>query len=258
MTASMFLIGAAVGVAALKYLPALCGRAIAPTADASISKSSAGRMSNMQLTSIENSLPEQNVPTAAEVIAEHELQVLRGETATLQSQQDLGQKNRSQFNDNKAIGGQQMKIAGPLQATGETTLAYWNALNAIMMRELSMRAAPPQLTAGNAMSFVSGQSGAYQYAAAAIRKLSIAEVDPEVVALARDLAAWYEQGLANNRTAESLLGSADIAARQGSTGNNWQTAEKQHREQCLQINLRGEQLRNSLSRKYGLAFPKLQ
>ena len=70
--------------------------------------------------------------------------------------------------------------------------------------------------------------------------------------------AWYNQGIANSHAAGSLLQSADIASRQGQPGQDWQAAEKQHREQCLQINRQGEQLRDALSRKYGVAFPKLQ
>ncbi|MCC7084232.1 MAG: hypothetical protein IT427_04405 [Pirellulales bacterium] len=143
-------------------------------------------------------------------------------------------------------------------STGQRTLAYWNKLNSIMAREAAMRSAPPQLTAANAISFVSNQTSAYEYAATAMRQLSTTGVDPQAVAIGRDIAAWYDQGVANSRSAESLLGSDDIASRQGAAGQGWSSAAKQHREQCLAINRRGEQLRQALSRRYGLDFPALQ
>jgi hypothetical protein len=108
------------------------------------------------------------------------------------------------------------------------------------------------------MSFVSSQTSAYEYAAGAIRELSTSGVDPQAAAIGRDIAAWYDQGVANSRNATSLLGSDDVAARQGAAGQGWSSAEKQHREQCLAINRRGAQLRQELSRKYGIEFPALQ
>ncbi len=121
-----------------------------------------------------------------------------------------------------------------------------------------MRSAPPQLIAANAGSFVSGRTQAFEYAAGAIRKLNAAGVDADVVALSGDLTQWYDQGLANSRQAESLLQSTDVDSRQGTPGQSWQAAERQHRNRCLEINQHGAQLQQSLSRKYGLRFPPLQ
>lgn len=121
-----------------------------------------------------------------------------------------------------------------------------------------MRNAPPQLTANSAGGFLAGRSQAFEYAAAAIRKLNAAGVDPEVVALADELAKWYDEGLANSRQAGSLLQSTDLGSRQGPPGQSWQAAERQHRERCLELNQIGAQLQQSLSRKYALQFPPLQ
>jgi hypothetical protein len=140
---------------------------------------------------------------------------------------------------------------------GEATLAYWNRLNDVMAREAAMRAAPPKLTADNALSFVTGSADAYTYAAGAIRALDPAGVDPQATALAQEIAVWYDQGAANSREAGSLLQSNDVAARQGQSGKTWKTSAEEHRKQCLEINKRGERLRGELSHKYGLKFPKL-
>lgn len=149
--------------------------------------------------------------------------------------------------------------SNPAEASsGQITLNYWNALNSIMAREEAMRSAPPQLTADSAGGFVMGRSQAFEYAAGAIRKLTTTGVDSDVVALAGELAKWYDEGLANSRAAGSLLQSTDLAVRQGSPGQSWQAAERHHRDRCLELNQLGVQLQQSLSRKYALQFPPLQ
>ena len=46
----------------------------------------------------------------------------------------------------------------PKSPSGEATLAYWNAVNDVIAREGAMRAAPANLTAGNAGGFVEARS----------------------------------------------------------------------------------------------------
>src|SRR4029079_4222399 len=106
-------------------------------------------------------------------------------------------------------------------STGVLTLAYWNNLNSIFARESAMRSAPPQLDAGNATSFVSGRTAAFQYAGDAVRRLDTRGVDPTLASFAQEIARWYDQVIANSRLAESLLGSSDVASRQGGPGQNW-------------------------------------
>jgi hypothetical protein len=184
---------------------------------------------------------------------ERQLRALRAELAELRAaQQRLGQPWHP------ATTPTTNRDTDASRDMGQTTLAYWNRLNAIIDREAGMRAAPPKLTAGNALSFVTGQSDAYTYAAGAIRGLDPAGVDPQVLDLSRALALWYDQGAVNSREAGSLLQSNDVAARQGQPGKNWKTSFEDHRKQCLEINQRGERLRDELSRRYGLAFPKLK
>jgi hypothetical protein len=190
---------------------------------------------------------------AAEIGVERELQALRTELAELRAAGARGEQP-SHRETSPRVG----HAAEASPGMGEATLAYWNRLNEIIVREAGMRAAPPKLTAGNALSFVTGQSDAYTYAAGAIRGLDPAGVDPQVLDLSRELALWYDQGAINSREAGSLLQSNDVAARQGRPGKTWKTSFEDHRRQCLEINQRGERLRGELSRKYGLAFPKLQ
>jgi hypothetical protein len=148
--------------------------------------------------------------------------------------------------------------AAALGARGEPTLAYWNALNDIISREAAMRTAPGAITAANAVGFVTARVQAGEYASQAIRTLNAQGVDSDAVTLGRELAAWYAEETANNRQAESLLGSADIAARQGQAGKSWQSREEQHRRKCDDLNRRGAALRATLTKRYGLAFPELK
>jgi len=174
-----------------------------------------------------------------------ELAELRHHEATAEPHERPSHASQPQREDSRA-------------AMGPATLAYWNQLNEVMIREAAMRAAPPKLTAGNAMSFVTGQSDAYEFAAKAIRRLDSQQVDPRVRALADEIAVWYDQGAVNSREASSLLQNNDVATRQGQAGKSWKSGAESHRKQCLEINSRGEKLRGELSRTYGLAFPKLQ
>jgi hypothetical protein len=190
--------------------------------------------------------------TAQSAGVERELRALRTDLAELRAQARDGQPRRHEASL------QAGRVERGPEAMGQTTLTYWNRLNEIIVREAAMRSAPPKLTAGNALSFVTGQSDAYTYAAGAIRGLDAADVDPQVLSLSQELALWYDQGAVNSREAGSLLQSNDVAARQGQPGKTWKTSLEEHRKRCLEINQQAERLRGELSRKYRLAFPKLQ
>lgn len=184
-----------------------------------------------------------------------ELRALREELADLRSDKERPAPSHQPVRSAPAA--ERHAPAGHEDTQGPATLAYWNQLNSVMAREAAMRAAPPKLTADNAQSFVSGETDAYTYAGGAIRTLDAANVDPQALALAQEIAAWYDQGVVNSRQAGSLLQSNDVAARQGQAGKSWKSSAEEHRKQCLEINKRGERLRGELGRKYGLKFPKL-
>ena len=140
---------------------------------------------------------------------------------------------------------------------GEKSLAFWNSLNDVMVREAAMRKPPTQITAENAATFLSARGTAGRFACDAIRKLDRTDVDPEVLALSQEIATWYERGVALNERGGELLDSADTA-RRGTPGQSWRNGEELHRKQCEEINRRGAQLRTRMSRKYSLSFPELQ
>jgi len=142
--------------------------------------------------------------------------------------------------------------------SGERTLTYWNELNAILSREVTMRNTPAKLTVGKALSFISGRQNAYKYAAGAIRALNAQGVDRDVVSIGGEIADWYEQGQAIGGQAESLIRAGNPASRRGPQGQQWRTAEERHREKCIEINRRGASLRKKMAAKYGRPFPELQ
>lgn len=141
---------------------------------------------------------------------------------------------------------------------GARTLEYWNALNSVIEQETAMRAPPAKLTAENALAFVGSRSRAARFAADAITAIPTTDVDPDVIALAIDLAAWYEDEFAISGNAQGLLASSDIAARKGAAGKSWKASEEQHRKDCDAINLRGKQLQSRMSKKYDSSFPPLK
>jgi hypothetical protein len=140
--------------------------------------------------------------------------------------------------------------------SGPATLAYWNGLNEIIARETSMRAAPAELTAANVGGFVDARIKAARFASSAIRDLDGAAVDPDALALGKELDAWYRDEIANNERAKSLLGASD-STRKGAGGKSWRASEERHNRQCADINRHGSDLRARLTRKYSLAFPPL-
>lgn len=142
---------------------------------------------------------------------------------------------------------------------GRRTLAYWNQLNDIILREEQMRRVPQGgLTISNAGDFLRRRGQANEFAATKIRQLSTAMVDPDVVGIATDIAAWYDRGNQLNDTGSFLLNRADSASRRGQPGQSWQEGEKQQRASVAEINRRGDEIRQRMIRKYGLSFPNLR
>jgi hypothetical protein len=144
------------------------------------------------------------------------------------------------------------------RATGKRTLEYWNLLNSIMTTESTMRTAPPSITAGNAQAFVTQRSQAFEFAARTISALDTRSVDEEVVGIGREIAQWYQSGVTANANAQHLLAQADEATRKGAAGKSWRSSEEQHRQQCLEINRKGAEVRGRMSAKYGQDFPPLK
>lgn len=142
-------------------------------------------------------------------------------------------------------------------SAGETTLAYWNRLNEIIAKEGAMRAAPANVTAGNATGFVDARLQAGRFASGAIHNLDATGVDPGVVSLSRELIAWYDEEVSLNTRAQALLNSNDIAARKGAAGSSWRSGEERHQRTCTEINRRAAELRTRLTERYGLEFPPL-
>jgi len=200
---------------------------------------------------------------AAKVLAD-EVKQLRAEVSRLRRQaSQSAPANQAQSPDTQrerhaarraAVEPPPEQAAGP---DGRRTLAYWNGLNEIIVKETAMRAPPAKLTVANIQQFLQNRDRAASSAAEAIGRLPTEGVDPAVLSLARDLAAWYQQGVQNNDQAGSLLG-ADVATRRGAAGRSWSQDERQHRNQVDQINQRGEQVRQAMTAKYGMAFPKLR
>jgi hypothetical protein len=54
------------------------------------------------------------------------------------------------------------------------------------------------------------------------------------------------------------LNKADASSRRGQPGQAWSDSEKQHHASVDEINRRGDDLRQRLIQKYGLAFPDLR
>ncbi len=141
---------------------------------------------------------------------------------------------------------------------GEATLAYWNHLNALILQEAAMRAAPAGgVTASNADGFLEARMQAAEFAAVSIRELETDGVDRSVHSLSEALAAWYQDGHDVAKQGLHLLTKASPEERQGSVGMRYQAAERSHSTAVNEINSEGERVRQSMTQKYRLNFPPL-
>jgi hypothetical protein len=145
------------------------------------------------------------------------------------------------------------------EASGDETLDYWNRLNDIIRREAELRSAPKAgVTADNAGSFLDARIQAAEYAFREIRGLPTDGIDPEVTALAEQLAHWYEEGRDVAETGRKLLTSGNAQDRQGSGGAAYQAAERQHADRVNAVNAEGERVRRLMSSRYAREFPPLE
>ncbi len=147
----------------------------------------------------------------------------------------------------------------PTKPTAKHTLARWNRLNEIIDAEAAMRAAPSDgVNASNAGDFLQRRIDAGHYAAVAIRDLSPAGVDSQLIAFSERLAVWYAKGAAICEKGQHLLEKASDAERKGPEGKAWQKNDKEHQASVNGLNSDGEALRRRLAAKYSVAFPRLK
>jgi len=146
----------------------------------------------------------------------------------------------------------------PQQPTGRATLNYWNRMNSVIAREAIMRTAPAGgVTASNAGSFLDRRIAAGEYAATELAKLDTTGVDPEVVALAGEVAAWYRDGVTVCRTGKDLFSGRNSGPDMRAATEQYKASEKAHAAAVNGVNARGKEVRDAMSRKYSLTFPPL-
>ncbi len=145
-----------------------------------------------------------------------------------------------------------------VDSQGAVTLSHWNQLNAIILQEAAMRAAPSGgVDASNAGGFLEARRQAAEFAALSIRSLEIDGVDSSVIAISEKLALWYDDGRKVAEQGVHLLTRASNEERQGPLGSAYQAAERSHSTQVNAINSDGERVRQEMTRKYRLSFPPL-
>lgn len=167
-----------------------------------------------------------------------------------------GRRNRNDPSSTRSPAPPAANASGP--SPGEATLTYWNQVNAIILQEAALRAAPAGgVTAANATGFLDARIQAAEFAVDALRQLDTVGVDAKAVDLCEQLIRWFAQGGEVAQTGRQLLTRASVQERQGSAGKMYQAAEHSHAKAVNAINSTGEQVRQAMSRKYNLSFPPL-
>jgi hypothetical protein len=144
-------------------------------------------------------------------------------------------------------------------ATAEGTLRYWNAVNAVIDRELADRGGITrgELDEKGAVDFFQRRRRSAVAAESALRRLPTTDVDAEAVALGGRLADWYGDNARVARDGLDLVSSAP-EKRRGAPGRAWQSDEKKLRETMDSLNGDAETLRRRLSARYGIEFSPMK
>jgi len=142
----------------------------------------------------------------------------------------------------------------PLGAASGRTLAYWNALNLIMVKEVAMRTAQ----ASSRDAAADRQITAARFAASSVRKLDPRGVDLSALELGNQIAQWYDEGIRVRQQGQYLHRVAGNTAQVGEMRARWREADRRHNAQAEAISRQGNLVRSALRRRYGLDFPPLE
>jgi hypothetical protein len=107
------------------------------------------------------------------------------------------------------------------------TREYWAALNECMMAEFDHRGVQPE-GGLHLHTYLAHRREGHRTAAEAIDKLKLWGVDGHVVAYAKRVKAWHEEGAEMFARAKDLVTDAPTAQTSGPFAQQWQSAATQH------------------------------
>jgi hypothetical protein len=141
------------------------------------------------------------------------------------------------------------------QFTKQASLDYWTRLQDIVRGEAALqRDAESAATENNATKVAALKGRIDRFAASAIRALPTVDVDTSAVALARELAQWFEDGAVLYDQAVQIWESPSRGQGSPQVTQDWEQARLQHRNEGRLLSDRVAAVRDSLTRRFGEGF----
>jgi hypothetical protein len=137
----------------------------------------------------------------------------------------------------------------------QASLDYWTRILDIVRGETALqRDAESAATESNATKVAALKGRIDRFASSAIRAVPTNGVDPSAIALARELAKWYEDGAGLYDQAVQIWESPSRGQGSPQVTQDWEQARLQHRNEGQLLNDRVAAVRDTLTRRFGEGF----
>ena len=199
-------------------------------------------------------VPAEGAPTPAELAeaVQDELVALRHEITALRTTRTTQQAAPTEPATNGATASESEDAN---QLAKQASLDYWTRLYDIVHGEAALQLdAESAATAGNATKVAALKGRISRFASSAIHAVPTSGVDPSAVALARELAQWYEHGADLYDQAVQIWESPARGQGGPQITQDWEQAQLQHRNEGRLLNDRVAAVRDSLTRRFGTGF----
>jgi hypothetical protein len=140
---------------------------------------------------------------------------------------------------------------GPQPVTAEQTIAYWNRLRNIAHDETELqRRAQAALNNVNADNAFALRGRVSEFAAKAVEAIPSEGVDEELVQFGRQLAEWYVRASVLYHRAARLWSDRNAQESAAQLTHQWETSERQLRNEADLLGNKAESVRAALARRY--------
>jgi hypothetical protein len=194
--------------------------------------------------------PKDLVVTREELVAtlHEELGSLRNQISSLhtgKNDQPIGDAKSNSTNNDDVI------------PTKERTLAYWSRLNEIALAETDLQQdAESAFSSANAAKVFAIKGRVCRFASTALEAVPTEGVDEQAIKFGRRLKLWYERGDEVYQRAVRIWETPMGAQARTKLNDEWQNADKQHRDEGQLLSQKAAAVRGSVSRIYGVEFPE--
>jgi hypothetical protein len=144
------------------------------------------------------------------------------------------------------------------QLAKQASLDYWSRIHDIVRGQAALQLdAESAATEGNATKVAALKGRISRFSSRAIRAIPTNHVDPAAVALAKELAQWYENGGLLYDQAVQIWESPARGQSGPQITKEWEHARLQHRNESRLLGDQIAAVRDSLTRRFGEGFAEI-